>query len=99
MVKNKIKLIYALFCVIIFNHRNRSGSGTFRSFQTYRTVLSKSKGNHMGGNMGRKDKVLKDYFELSAKIKEMHSEVILLKEQLAESLSLQCKNRECGGRR
>ena len=62
MVKNKIKLIYALFCVIIFNHRNRSGSGTFRSIQTYLTVLSKSKGNHMGGNMGRKDKVLKDYF-------------------------------------
>ena len=49
--------------------------------------------------MDQLEKVLKDYFELSAKIKEMHSEVILLKEQLAESLSLQCKNRECGGRR
>ena len=49
--------------------------------------------------MEQLEKVLKDYFELSAKIKEMHSEVILLKEQLAESLSLQCKNRECGGRR
>lgn len=49
--------------------------------------------------MEQLEKVLKDYFELSTKIKEMHSEVILLKEQLAESLSLQCKNRECGGRR
>ena len=41
------------------------------------------------------EKVLKDYFELSARVKEMHTEMFGLKEQLARSLSEQCTVHEC----
>lgn len=45
--------------------------------------------------MEQVEKVLKDYFELSGKVKEMHAEIFSLKEQLGEALALQCKNRDC----
>ena len=41
------------------------------------------------------EKVLKDYFELSARVKEMHTAMFGLKEQLARSLSEQCTVHEC----
>ena len=41
------------------------------------------------------EKVLKDYFEVSAKVHEMHSEIFNLKAQLAEAVKLQCTAKEC----
>lgn len=38
------------------------------------------------------EKALKDYFELSAKIKEMHTEIFALRE-------LRCRNKECEQRK
>ena len=45
--------------------------------------------------MGQLEKMLKDYFELSSKVKEMHAEVISLREELLEALSLRCRLKEC----
>ena len=41
--------------------------------------------------MGQLEKMLKDYFE----VKEMHAEVISLREELLEALSLRCRLKEC----
>jgi len=41
------------------------------------------------------EKMLKDYFEVSNQVKEMHTEMLSLKEQLAEALALQCRNTNC----
>ena len=41
------------------------------------------------------EKVLKDYFDLSARVKEMHTEIFSLREQLAQAAALQCANKEC----
>jgi len=55
--------------------------------------------NQYGFLMDQVEKVLKDYFELSARVKEMHAEIFELKEQLSEALSLQCNNKECNLRK
>lgn len=43
-------------------------------------------------------KVLKDYFDLSSKVKEMHTEIFSLRDQLAQAAALQCINKECAQR-
>lgn len=45
--------------------------------------------------MEQLEKVLKDYFDLSARVKEMHTEIFSLREQLAQAAALQCVNKEC----
>ena len=45
--------------------------------------------------MQQLEKVLKDYFNLSDRVKEMHSEVFSLKGKLSEAIALQCVNKEC----
>ena len=45
--------------------------------------------------MQQLEKVLKDYFNLSDRVKEMHSEIFSLKGKLSEAISLQCVNKEC----
>ena len=45
--------------------------------------------------MKQLEKVLKDYFDLSDRMKEMHSEIFSLKGKLSEAVTLQCVNREC----
>ena len=45
--------------------------------------------------MEQLEKVLKDYFDLSARVKEMHTEIFSLREQLAQAATLQCVNKEC----
>lgn len=45
--------------------------------------------------MQQLEKVLKDYFDLSDRVKEMHSEIFSLKGQLSEAAALQCLNKEC----
>lgn len=49
--------------------------------------------------VGQLEKMLKDYFELSAKVRETHTEIFSLKEQLAQALSERCRNRECEQRK
>ena len=38
---------------------------------------------------------MKDYFNLSDRVKEMHSEIFSLKGKLSEAIALQCVNKEC----
>lgn len=45
--------------------------------------------------MQQLEKVLKDYFNLSDRVKEMHSEIFSLKGKLSEAIGLQCVNKEC----
>ena len=45
--------------------------------------------------MQQLEKVLKDYFNLSDSVKEMHSEIFSLKGKLSEAIALQCVNKEC----
>lgn len=45
--------------------------------------------------MQQLEKVLKDYFDLSSKVKEMHTEIFSLRDQLAQAAALQCINKEC----
>lgn len=49
--------------------------------------------------MQQLEKVLKDYFDLSARVKEMHGEIFSLRGQLAEANALQCTNKECTQRK
>ncbi len=44
------------------------------------------------------EKVLKDYFELSTKVKEMHTELFALKERLAQAMAQRCCSKECKDR-
>lgn len=44
------------------------------------------------------EKMLKDYFEVSNQVKEMHTEMLSLKEQLSAALALQCRNTTCAQR-
>ena len=45
--------------------------------------------------MEQLEKVLKDYFDLSTIMKEMHAEIFSLREQLTQAAALQCINKEC----
>lgn len=45
--------------------------------------------------MQQLEKVLKDYFNLSDRVKEMHSEIFSQKGKLSEAIALQCVNKEC----
>ena len=45
--------------------------------------------------MQQLEKVLKDYFNLSDRVKGMHSEIFSLKGKLSEAIALQCVNKEC----
>ena len=45
--------------------------------------------------MEQLEKVLKDYFYLSSKVKEMHTEIFSLRGQLAQASALQCVKKEC----
>lgn len=47
--------------------------------------------------MQQLEKVLKDYFDLSSRVKEMHTEIFSLG-QLAQAAALQCINKECAQR-
>ncbi|WP_370520869.1 hypothetical protein [Bacteroides sp. 214] len=45
--------------------------------------------------MEQVEKVLKDYFELSDKVTEMHSEVFRLRQELKRALLEKCEAAEC----
>ena len=45
--------------------------------------------------MQQLEKGVKDYFNLSDRVKEMHSEIFSLKGKLSEAIALQCVNKEC----
>ncbi len=44
------------------------------------------------------EKALKDYFELSTKVKEMHTELFALKEELSKALAKKCEVEKCDQR-
>ncbi len=44
------------------------------------------------------EKALKDYFELSIKVKEMHAELFALKEELGKALAKKCEVEKCNQR-
>ena len=48
--------------------------------------------------MQQLEKVMKDYFDLSSKVKEMHTEIFSLRGQLAQAATLQCIHKECSQR-
>ena len=48
--------------------------------------------------MQQLEKVLKDYFDLSSKVKEMHAEIFSLRGQLTQAAALQCSSKEWGQR-
>ena len=39
--------------------------------------------------------LLKDYFDLSSKVKEMHAVIFSLRGQLTQAAALQCSSKEC----
>ena len=41
------------------------------------------------------EKELKNYFDLSSRVKEMHTEIFSLRGQLAQAAALQCSNKDC----
>lgn len=45
--------------------------------------------------MTQLEKVLKDYFDLSARVKDMHAEILSLKEQLLGATAERCQVKEC----
>ena len=45
--------------------------------------------------MEQLEKVLKDYFDLSARVKEMHTEIFSLRDQLAQANAVQCLKKDC----
>ena len=45
--------------------------------------------------MAQEVKELKDYFDLSSKVKEMHAEIFSLRGQLTQAAALQCSSKEC----
>lgn len=49
--------------------------------------------------MTQLEKVLKDYFDLSARVKDMHAEILSLKEQLLGATVERCQVKECLQRR
>lgn len=44
------------------------------------------------------EKVLQDYFGLSARVKEMHTEIFSLKAELAKALTCRCMRENCDRR-
>lgn len=48
--------------------------------------------------MSQLEKALQDYFELSARVKEMHAEILSLKDQLGKALNERCQLKECAQR-
>ena len=48
--------------------------------------------------MAQEVKEFKDYFDLSSKVKEMHTEIFSLRGQLAQAATLQCIHKECSQR-
>lgn len=45
--------------------------------------------------MTQLEKVLKDYFDLSGRVKEMHAEILSLKERLLGATAERCQAKEC----
>nr|WP_320059150.1 hypothetical protein [uncultured Bacteroides sp.] len=48
--------------------------------------------------VGQLEKMLQDYFELSTRVKEMHTEMFSLKDQLGKALAQQCSAKDCSSR-
>ena len=48
--------------------------------------------------VGQLEKVLQDYFGLSARVKEMHTEIFSLEDELAKAVTRRCARENCDKR-
>lgn len=46
----------------------------------------------------QQEKALKDYFELSDRVKEMHTEIFCLRQELTRAITKRCSVQECKDR-
>ena len=85
------KIIEILMAVIPFLGGRRKRKEMLEEVESFTNLV---KGQY-GFLMEQLEKVLKDYFEMSARVKEMHAELFELKAQLAQALEMKCENTSC----
>lgn len=88
------KIIEIIMAVIPFLGNRKKRKEMMEEVQEFSELV---KGQY-GFLMEQVEKVLKDYFDLSARVKEMHAEMFELRKELSEALALQCRNKECNHR-
>ena len=86
------KILDILLTLLPFLGKNRKKRKVMEEEVKEFSELVKDQYNFL---MEQLEKVLKDYFDLSARVKEMHAEIFSLREQLAQASAIQCINREC----
>ena len=84
-------LIYIIMTVLPFFGGRKKRQQMMQEVKEF-SELVKEQYNFL---MQQLEKVLKDYFNLSDRVKEMHSEIFSLKGKLSEAIALQCVNKEC----
>ena len=85
------KIIYIIMTVLPFFGGRKKRQQMMQEVKEF-SELVKEQYNFL---MQQLEKVLKDYFNLSDRVKEMHSEIFSLKGKLSEAIALQCVNKEC----
>lgn len=85
------KLIDLLMAVLPFLGNRKKREEMAREVKEFSELVK----DQYGFLMDQLEKVLKDYFDLSAKVKEMHAEIFSLREQLTQAAVLECRKREC----
>lgn len=85
------KIIEILVAIIPFLGGRRKRKEMIEEVQSFTELV---KGQY-GFLVEQLEKVLKDYFDMSERVKEMHTEMFELKAQLAKALSMQCANSSC----
>ncbi|MCI7071269.1 MAG: hypothetical protein MR982_09985 [Bacteroides pyogenes] len=85
------KIIDLLMAVLPFLGNRKKREEMAREVKEFSELVK----DQYGFLMDQLEKVLKDYFDLSAKVKEMHAEIFSLREQLTQAAVLECRKREC----
>lgn len=85
------KIIEILVAIIPFLSGRRKRKEMIEEVQSFTELV---KGQY-GFLVEQLEKVLKDYFDMSERVKEMHTEMFELKAQLAKALAMQCANSSC----
>lgn len=85
------KIIEIIMAIIPFLGGRQKRKAMFEEVQSFTDLV---KGQY-GFLTEQLEKVLKDYFEMSARVKEMHTELFELRSQLAKALEMKCENVSC----
>ena len=85
------KIIDLLMAVLPFLGNRKKREEMAREVKEFSELVK----DQYGFLMDQLEKVLKDYFDLSAKVKEMQAEIFSLREQLTQAAVLECRKREC----